>query len=99
MPASWPCAPSLAGSCLGKHGLGFISQQLGLGQLHALEREVVRLSRRARKGLRDLALSSPLRLSLLGVYPSVYSGPGLLFSPTHRRCDLALGPSTAIFSA
>lgn len=64
-----------------------------------LEREVVRLSRRARKALRDLALSSPLRLSLLGVYPSVYSGPGLLFSPTHRRCDLALGPSTAISSA
>lgn len=32
VPASWPCAPSLAGSCLGKHGLGFISQQLGLGQ-------------------------------------------------------------------
>lgn len=79
VPASWP-------SVL-RHWLAAASGSMVLASYHSSlalvsdtpwSGRLVRLSRRACKALRDLVLSLPLGFSLLGVYPSVSSGTGLL---------------------
>lgn len=85
VPASWP-------SVL-RHRLAAASGSMVLASHHsslALVSDTpwsgrsVRLSPRACKALRDLVLSLPLRLSLLGVYSSVYPGTAFLFSHTQE---------------